>query len=165
MKEGSEGDKTKGLTSPSDDAIIWTETKGAFHSAQNSRNFGQKSNGTEHFGSVWNIWNIWDHFWRWSLSIGQNTALLYNNNQTRCGLGRVCVTGMYRSIGHVEFPKISNRKFFWIKSAQGLTSQSAWSCHSFKDPVCRFGEVWIRILPLVDQRLLNRANRAATVLL
>ena len=27
------------------------------------------------------------------------------NNQTRGGLGRVCVTGMYRCIGHVDFPK------------------------------------------------------------
>ena len=38
-----------------------------------------------------------------------STALLYpaykNNNQTRNGLGRVCATGMYRSNGHVEFPK------------------------------------------------------------
>ena len=37
------------------------------------------------------------------------TALLYptykNNNQTRGFLGRVCVTGMYRSVGHVKFPK------------------------------------------------------------
>ena len=30
----------------------------------------------------------------------------YNkNNQKRGGLGRVCATGMYSSIGHVEFPK------------------------------------------------------------
>ena len=28
-----------------------------------------------------------------------------NNNQTRGGLGRVCVTGMYRFIGHVKFSK------------------------------------------------------------
>ena len=27
------------------------------------------------------------------------------NNQTRGGLGRVCATGMYRSIGYVEFAK------------------------------------------------------------
>ena len=40
-----------------------------------------------------------------------STALLHpaynvaynNNNQTRGGLGRVCVTGMCRSIGHVDF--------------------------------------------------------------
>ena len=37
------------------------------------------------------------------------TALLNpaykNNNHTCGGLGRVCATGMYRSIGHMEFPK------------------------------------------------------------
>ena len=44
-----------------------------------------------------------------------STALLYpafkNNNQTRGGLGRVCATGMYRSIGHVEFPKFQTGIF------------------------------------------------------
>ena len=38
-----------------------------------------------------------------------STALLHpaykNNNQTGGGLGRVCATGMYHFIGHVEFPK------------------------------------------------------------
>ena len=36
-------------------------------------------------------------------------TLLYppykNNNQTRSGLGWVCATRMYHSIGHMEFPK------------------------------------------------------------
>ena len=44
-----------------------------------------------------------------------STALLYpaykNNNQTRGGLGRVCATGMYRSIGHVKFPKFQTAIF------------------------------------------------------
>jgi len=44
-----------------------------------------------------------------------STALLYpaynNNNQTRGGLGRVFVTGMYRSIGHVEFRKFQSGVF------------------------------------------------------
>ena len=44
-----------------------------------------------------------------------STALLYpafkNNNQTRGGLGRVCATGMYRSIWHVEFPKFQSGIF------------------------------------------------------
>ena len=44
-----------------------------------------------------------------------STALLYpafkNNNQTHGGLGRVCATGMYRSIGHVEFPKFQTGIF------------------------------------------------------
>ena len=43
------------------------------------------------------------------------TALLYpaykNNNQTRGGLGRVCATGMYSSIGQVEFPKFQTGIF------------------------------------------------------
>ena len=45
-----------------------------------------------------------------------STALLYpaykKNNQTRGGLGRVCATGMYRSNGHVEFPKFQTEMFF-----------------------------------------------------
>ena len=44
-----------------------------------------------------------------------STALLYpayeNNSQTRGGLVRVCATGMYRSIGHVEFPKFQTGIF------------------------------------------------------
>ena len=44
-----------------------------------------------------------------------STALLYpaykNNNQTHGGLGHVCVTGMYCSIGHVKFPKFQTRFF------------------------------------------------------
>jgi len=42
-------------------------------------------------------------------------ALLYpaykNNNQTRGDLGRVCTTGMYRPIKHVEFPKFQSGIF------------------------------------------------------
>ena len=44
-----------------------------------------------------------------------STALLYpaykNNNQTRGGLVRVCATGMYHSIGHVELPKLQTGIF------------------------------------------------------
>ena len=44
-----------------------------------------------------------------------STALLYpaykNNNQTLGGSGRVCATGMYRSIGHVTFPKFQTGIF------------------------------------------------------
>ena len=43
------------------------------------------------------------------------TALLYpaykNNNQTRGGLGRVCATGMYSSIGQVKFQKFQTGIF------------------------------------------------------
>ena len=44
-----------------------------------------------------------------------STALLYpvykNNNQTRGSLCRVWATGMYRSIGHVTFPKFQTGVF------------------------------------------------------
>ena len=84
------------------------------------------SNGTDHFGLVQPeylgtsfegsplrpIWSFWAVGPRGPFPFGKiivpSTALLYpaykNNNQTRGGLGRVCATGMYRSIGHVEFP-------------------------------------------------------------
>ena len=34
-----------------------------------------------------------------------------NNNETRGRLGRVYATGMYRSTGHVKFPKLQSRIF------------------------------------------------------
>ena len=44
-----------------------------------------------------------------------SAALLYpaykNNNQTRGGLGRVCVTGMYSSIGRLKFLKFQAEIF------------------------------------------------------
>ena len=49
-----------------------------------------------------------------------SSALLYpaytNNNQTRGGLGQVCVTGMYLSVGHVKFPKFQTGIFVEWKS-------------------------------------------------
>ena len=90
------------------------------------------SNGTDHFGLVrpeysgpalkvvhFNRSGYLGRSDRMSLSIRQiyspSTALSYpaykNNNQTRGGLGRVCVTRMYRSIGHVEFPKFQTGIF------------------------------------------------------
>ena len=84
--------------------------------------------------SVWSDRNIRDQPWRWStltglvISVGRtemslpfnkivvhSTALLHpaykNNNQTRGGLGRVCATGMYRSIEHVKFLKFQTGIF------------------------------------------------------
>ena len=85
--------------------------------------------------SVRSYQNIWDIFeggrstlkgpvisvgWtEMSLSIWQivvlSTAPLFpackNNKETRGGLGRVCVTVMYRSIWHVEFPKFQTGIF------------------------------------------------------
>jgi len=80
--------------------------------------------------------NIWDYLWRWSVYFERSghfgwldwnvpfhltnccpksTAPLYpackNNQKTRGGLGRVRVTGMYRSIWHVEFPKFQTGIF------------------------------------------------------
>ena len=34
-----------------------------------------------------------------------------HHNKTRGGLGRVCATGMYRSIEHVKFPKFQTGIF------------------------------------------------------
>ena len=52
-----------------------------------------------------------------------STTLLHpaykNNNQTHGGLGWVCATGMYRSIGHVEFPKCQTGIFVEWKAPQG----------------------------------------------
>ena len=39
------------------------------------------------------------------------SVLRSHNNKTRGGLGRVCATGMYRSIEHVKFPKFQTRIF------------------------------------------------------
>ena len=69
---------------------------------------------------------------------------LFGANQTRGGLGRVCATGMYRSIEHVEFPKFQTGIFVeWkaplvtsptrFNSHQGHLQQrqnSCWTCGS-----------------------------------
>ena len=89
--------------------------------------------------------NICDHLWRWSTSTGPHirspkcpfsldliivpsTALLHrdykNNNQTRAGLGRVCATGMFRSIWHVEFPRLQTRIF--VERKAPLDSVTMW---------------------------------------
>ena len=53
-------------------------------------------------------------------SVIPSSALLHpaytNNNQTRGGLGQVCVTGMYLSVGHVKFPKFQTGIFVECKS-------------------------------------------------
>ena len=58
------------------------------------------------------------------ISVVPRTALLYPaynyNNQTRGGLGRVCATGMYRSIAHVEVPKFQTRIFVEWKETPDL---------------------------------------------
>ena len=39
------------------------------------------------------------------------SVLRSHNNKTRGGLGRVCATGMYRSIEHLKFPKFQTGIF------------------------------------------------------
>ena len=116
--------------------------KGAFHSTQNSGNFGWyiKWNGQFRFGPTGIFGTSFDSgpLWPvWSFrSVGQkrsfpfdkiiipSTALLYpaykNNNQTRGGLGRVCANRMYRSTGDVEFPKFQTAIFSWTESTHSL---------------------------------------------
>ena len=65
-----------------------------------------------------------------------STSLLYpaykNNNQTRGGLGRVCTTVMYRSIGHVEFSKFQTGIFVELKAS--VISGHVWMVkHLFSD--------------------------------
>ena len=77
--------------------------------------------------SVWSDRNIRDHLWRWSTYLGRSdrnvpsTVVSYpaykNNNQTCGGLGLVCVTRVYHSIGHVEFPKFQTGIFVEWKAA------------------------------------------------
>ena len=91
------------------------------------------SNGTSHFGLVrleylgpalkvvhfdhsghfsWSDRNVPFHLTKLCLP---STALFYpaykNNNQMRGGLGRVCATRMYHSVGHMKFPKFQTGIF------------------------------------------------------
>ena len=51
------------------------------------------------------------------------SVLRSHNNKTRGGLGRVCATGMYRSIEHVKFPKFQTGIFVEWKAPLNFTSQ------------------------------------------
>ena len=85
------------------------------------------SNGMDHFSLVQLEYSgpalkvihfDWSGYLCWSVGLKchvpfdklvvPSTTLLYppykNNNQTRSGLGWVCATRMYHSIGHMEFP-------------------------------------------------------------
>ena len=48
------------------------------------------------------------------------SVLRSHNNKTRGGLGRVCATGMYRSIEHVKFPKFQTGIFVEWKAPRLL---------------------------------------------
>ena len=45
------------------------------------------------------------------------SVLRSHNNKTRGGLGRVCATGMYRSIEHVKFPRFETGIFVEWKAS------------------------------------------------
>ena len=82
-----------------------------------------------------------------------STALLYpafkNNNQTRGGLGRVCATGMYSSIGQVEFPKFQTGIFVEWKVPIGPPNTTfvlnAFRVHFFKSNMVFFEGIIIHI--------------------
>ena len=91
------------------------------------------SNGTDHFGLVrleylglalkvvhfdrsdhfgWSEGNVPLHFTKLLFPVLLFWILLTeNNNQTLRGLDRVCAPGMYRSTGHVKFPKFQTGIF------------------------------------------------------
>ena len=60
--------------------------------------------------------------------VAPSTAFLKNNNQTRGGLGPVCATGMYRSTGHVKFPKFQTGIFVKWKAPIIYTNESMIYC-------------------------------------
>ena len=106
--------------------------KGTFHSTQNSGNFGWyiKSNRPFRFGltrifrtvSGGPLWLVRSFRslgpkspFQFDKIVVPSTSFLFpayeNNNQTHGGLGWVCATGMYHSIGHMKFLKFQTRFF------------------------------------------------------
>jgi len=53
-----------------------------------------------------------------------------NNNQARGGLGRVCATGMYRSIEHVKLPKFQTGIFVEWKAPEDSRAKKAFQSSS-----------------------------------
>ena len=112
------------------------ESLGPFHSTQNSGHFGwyikwnRRLVQPEYSGPALKV-ALFDRSGPFPFGkiVFPSTALLYpaykNNNQTRGGLGRVCATGMYRSIGHVEFPKFQMGIFLEWK-ARNISNLSVW---------------------------------------
>ena len=91
------------------------------------------SNGKDHFdlvqpegGALWPVWSFRSvgpkSPFPFDKIVVPSTVLLFpaykNNNQTCGGLGWVCATGMYCSIGQVEFPKFQTRIFLNWKAPQ-----------------------------------------------
>ena len=105
--------------------------KGTFHSTQNSGNFGWyiKSNRPFRFrltrifrtsgGPLWLVRSFRSlgpkSPFQFDKIVVPSTSFLFpadeNNNQTHGGLGWVCATGMYHSIGHMKFLKFQTRFF------------------------------------------------------
>ena len=99
IPEISVGNQMERTISVRSDQNIWD----IFEGARSTLNGPVISVGwTEMSPSIWQI-------------VVSSTGPLYpackNNKETRGGLGRVCVTGMYRSIWHVEFPKFQTGIF------------------------------------------------------
>ena len=75
-------------------------------------------------GPIWLIWSFPSVRLKCSFPFDDccpvSTALLYpgyqHNKQTGDGLGQVCATGMYRSIGQVKFPKFQTGIFIEWKT-------------------------------------------------
>ena len=123
--------------------------KGTFHSTQNSGNFGWyiKSNRPFWFGltgifrtsggPLWLVRSFWllgpKSPFQFDKIVVPSTSFLFpayeNNNQTHGGLGWVCATGMYHSIGHMKFLKFQTRFFpltFPIFVSPGSVEVSGW---------------------------------------
>ena len=117
--------------------LLWSRITGRFSFSSKFRNFRLeikwrgpfRFGPTGIFGTTFEggpLWLVWSFLsvgpkcpFPFDKIVGPSTALLNpaykNSNQTRGGLGRVCVTGMYRSIGHVEFSKFQTGIFAkWI---------------------------------------------------
>ena len=68
------------------------------------------------------------------------SVLRSHNNKTRGGLGRVCATGMYRSIEHVRFPKFQTGIFVeWKAPLKRWALFPGWNFRTeFRVPFTRF---------------------------
>ena len=137
--------------------------KGTFHSTQNSGNFGWyiKSNRPFRFGLTRIFRTSGGPLWlvRSFRSLGPkspfqfdkivvpSTSFLFpayeNNNQTHGGLGWVCATGMYHSIGHMKFLKFQTRFFpltFPISLSVQDQSRGFWVTDHLPLP-------WVKVFP------------------
>ena len=137
--------------------------KGTFHSTQNSGNFGWyiKSNRPFRFGLTRIFRTSGGPLWlvrsfrllgpkspfQFDKIVVPSTSFLFpayeNNNQTHGGLGWVCATGMYHSIGHMKFLKFQTRFFpltFPISLSVQDQSRGFWVTDHLPLP-------WVKVFP------------------